>query len=368
MTRQALTPEEVSAALRSWLGARFPGAVTDAHAPERLAGGYDFWVYGLRFHGDGLPGEWTKPMVARIPVVPGRFEMLERETRLQEWVAEHDYPAPAVLELVPPGELFEHPAQVMRRVPGRTMAAAMIAAPWRLRRYARQLAASQAALHRVPAPGWAAEDRDWSIAEGRLRLVRHMVAGDDPPPNLAEALERAERLLPLLATGSAAGSAGASPAASPAASPGASPAASPVVCHGDFHPANLLISAGQVRVIDWTDAGIGDRHADIARTAWVFRLAAVAAPRRAQRFLLGALGPLAASVYLAAYQRELPIDPERLSLWLPLHLLHAWAMAASAERDAVGPADPADVGRAFSPGLAAWAQREFWRSVEDLPG
>ncbi len=340
MTRQAVTPEEVSAALRSRLSARFPGAVTDADAPERLSGGYDFWVYGLRFHGDGLPGEWTQPVVARIPAVPGRFEMLERDTRLQEWVAEHGYPAPSVLELVLPGELFEYPVQVMTRVPGATMAAAMTTAPWRLRRYARQLAASQAALHRVPVPGWATSS-EWSVAEARLRLVRRLAA-DDPPPGLAEALERAERLLPLLATGC--------------------PVDSLAVCHGDFHPANLLVSGRQVRVIDWTDAGIGDRHADIARTAWVFRLAAVAAPRRAQRFLLGALGPLLVSAYLAAYQRELPIDPERLSLWLPLHLLHAWAMAASAERDAAGP------GQAFSPGLAAWAQREFWRSVEDLPG
>jgi aminoglycoside phosphotransferase (APT) family kinase protein len=348
MTRQELTPEDVSAALRSRLATRFPGAVTDAKAPERLSGGYDFWVYGLRFQGDALPEEWTGPVVARIPAAPARFEMLERETRLQEWVAEHGYPAPSVLELVPPGELFEYPVQVMARVPGRTMAAAMATPPWRLRRYARQLAASQAALHRVPVPGWAEPSRDWSIAEVRLRLVRHVVAGD-PPPGLAEALERAEQLLPRLAV--------------------AGPAASPVICHGDFHPANLLVSGRQVQVIDWTDAGIGDRHADIARTAWAFRLAAVADPRGTRRLLLGTLGPFVAAAYLAAYQRELPVDPARLSLWLPLHVLHAWAMAAAAEREAAGPdaARPDAVGQAFAPGLAAWAQREFWRSVEDLP-
>src|SRR5262249_35589856 len=148
-------------------------------------------------------------------------------------------------------------------------------------------------------PPWA-DDGDWSIAQARLRLVRHVVT-QDPPPGLAAGLERAERLFPLLH------------------------AARPAICHGDFHPANLLTGSGQVAVIDWTDTGTGDRHADLARTLWVFRFAAAAAHRRWQRLALGVLAPVLSRACLAAYQRELPVDPVRLRMWRPLHLLHAWA-------------------------------------------
>jgi aminoglycoside phosphotransferase (APT) family kinase protein len=41
----------------------------------------------------------------------------------------------------------------------------------------------------------------------------------------------------------------------------------PAICHNDFHPLNLLVEGdGRLIVIDWTDAALGDRHNDVART------------------------------------------------------------------------------------------------------
>jgi hypothetical protein len=122
----------VSSALRRRLAGRFPGEVTDAEAPARISGGLDFWVYGLHFAGPGLPGQWGAPLVARIAARPGRFPLMERGSRLQDWVAAHGYPAPPVLDLVPPGELLEFPVQVMERAPGTTVAQAITAAPRRM--------------------------------------------------------------------------------------------------------------------------------------------------------------------------------------------------------------------------------------------
>ena len=67
--------------------------------------------------------------------------------------------------------------------------------------------------------------------------------------------------------------------------------ADPVVCHGDFHPLNVLVAPGgpALHVIDWTNAGVGDRHGDIAWTLLWFQIAAVAAPRPAERVLMRAL-------------------------------------------------------------------------------
>ena len=225
------------------------------------------------------------------------------------------------------------PVQVSERVPGITVAAAMTAAPWRVRRLAGRLGACHAALHRVAVPEWAGE---WSLVGNRLRLPRRLAA-DGSVPGLAEGLERTECLLPRLEV------------------------SSPAVCHGDFQPGNVLVDGDVpgLSVIDWTDAGVGDRHGDVARTAWVFYLAAAAATDPGRRVALRALAPVVSRAYLSAYRRELPVDAGRLRLWLPVHLLHAWAMAAA---DELGLSAP---GR-LRAGLAEWARREFWRRIDQV--
>jgi aminoglycoside phosphotransferase (APT) family kinase protein len=40
----------------------------------------------------------------------------------------------------------------------------------------------------------------------------------------------------------------------------------PRLCHGDFHPFNLIMSNGDVNIIDWVDASLGDIRADVFRT------------------------------------------------------------------------------------------------------
>jgi len=204
--------------------------VVDVEPPERVSGGFDFWVYGLHFGGSGVSGPWAEPLIARMPAVASRYPSLQQESRLLSWVAAQGYPAPPMLELIAPGELFDSPVQVMRRLPGSTMVQAMTAAPWQMARWARRLGTAHVALHRLPVPGWAG----WSLAEQRLMLTRRMVARD-MHSGLARALERIEPVLPRLDVDS------------------------PAVCHGDFHPGNLLVERGTVAAIDWTDAGIGDR-------------------------------------------------------------------------------------------------------------
>jgi len=309
--------------------------VVDVEPPERVSGGFDFWVYGLHFGGSGVSGPWAEPLIARMPAVASRYPSLQQESRLLSWVAAQGYPAPPMLELIAPGELFDSPVQVMRRLPGSTMVQAMTAAPWQMARWARRLGTAHVALHRLPVPGWAG----WSLAEQRLMLTRRMVARD-MHSGLARALERIEPVLPRLDVDS------------------------PAVCHGDFHPGNLLVERGTVAAIDWTDAGIGDRHGDIARSAWLFSFAAVVARSGAERLVLRALAPRLSRAYLSSYRRGLPVDPVRLRLWLPLNLLHAWAVAVAGEQGFFGPSGR---GSQFSAELADWAERQFWRCLEDLP-
>jgi aminoglycoside phosphotransferase len=333
----APSPEEVSSALRRRLTERFPGEVTDVEVPVRITGGFDFWIYGLHFGGAGLPAQWAAPVIARIPAAAGRFVLLERECRLQAWVAGHGYPAPALLELLPPGELFDSPVLVMQRVPGTRMDQSAAADPSRIPGLVGQLAASQAVLHRLPVPEWAQARPEWALADKRLGLTRYLVAQRSRGP-LAEALKRTERIVPLLEV------------------------PDPVICHGDFHPRNLLVAVNSVWVIDWSDAGIGDRHGDIARTEWTFRSAAVLLSGETEHLASPALDPGLSGEYLSSYRRQLPIDPARLRLWMPLQFLNAWAMAVAGEQGFFGPSHAG-----FDSRIAAWAEEQFWLCIEDLP-
>ncbi|TBX74009.1 aminoglycoside phosphotransferase family protein [Bacillus mycoides] len=50
----------------------------------------------------------------------------------------------------------------------------------------------------------------------------------------------------------------------------------PRLCHGDFHPFNLIMSNDDVNIIDWVDASSGDIRADVFRTYLLYSQNSVA--------------------------------------------------------------------------------------------
>jgi aminoglycoside phosphotransferase (APT) family kinase protein len=73
------------------------------------------------------------------------------------------------------------------------------------------------------------------------------------------------------------------------------------LCHGDFHPMNILGDMAQPVVIDWPDARRGDPAADVCRSYLLMRLHAE---------------PLAGP-YLEAYCRAGGYSRETITAWLP---------------------------------------------------
>lgn len=47
------------------------------------------------------------------------------------------------------------------------------------------------------------------------------------------------------------------------------------LCHGDFHPDNIIITTNKTVVIDWMTATIGNPLSDVARTSIIFKFGAV---------------------------------------------------------------------------------------------
>ena len=327
------TPEsgEVSAAVRGWLTGQGYGAVTDGAPPERLTGGADFWVYGLRFAGPGLPPQWSVPLVARVPAAAERYDLLRRESVVQSWAAARGYPAPEVLTVLAPGEALPSPVQVMARVPGVPLIAAARGRPWGIPELMVQLGAAHAELHRLGSPP--ADACPGKVPDNWLRLARRLTESGGSG-ELAASLRKIELVRDRLEV------------------------ADPVVCHGDFHPLNVLAAPGGsvLHVIDWTNAGVGDRHGDIAWTLLWFEIAAIAAPRPPDRVLMRVLRRTLERAYLTGYRRVLPVDRERVRLWRPVSLLEIWSAAEASQRGFFGsePRLPA--------GLTGWAAREFRRA------
>lgn len=73
------------------------------------------------------------------------------------------------------------------------------------------------------------------------------------------------------------------------------------LCHGDFHPLNLIGEDGHWTIIDWLDATSGPPAADVCRSALILSLA----------------GPDLAETYMVAYAERSEIDIADIEVWRP---------------------------------------------------
>ncbi|KAB7672629.1 phosphotransferase family protein [Bacillus sp. B1-b2] len=74
------------------------------------------------------------------------------------------------------------------------------------------------------------------------------------------------------------------------------------LCHGDFHPYNLIIFEGKGSIIDWVDATAGDLRADVCRTF----------------VLLSHFSEFLAEQYLELYSKDNSISKGEILEWLPI--------------------------------------------------
>jgi len=86
------------------------------------------------------------------------------------------------------------------------------------------------------------------------------------------------------------------------------------LCHGDFHPGNILLSQPEPVVIDWIDAAIGSPLADVARTSILALGMAATQPTKIANFGIRILH----DVYLRRYFQLRPGGWDEYCRWLPI--------------------------------------------------
>jgi len=173
---------------------------------------------------------------------------------------------------------------VMDRIDGPSMLDTLSRRPWLLARYARRLAALHLSVHGKEAPALPPQRE-------RFRAVIERLRGDLGD----EIVDRIQRALNALPDGR-------------------------VVCHGDFHPDNILLGEAGETIIDWGPATSGSAAADVAWTVYLFRHAGYP-PGTAwwQRLLIFLLRRAFLAVYQRAYDRRAPFDWSEVRAWAPVN-------------------------------------------------
>jgi len=202
---------------------------------------------------------------------------VEHEAYVAHVIADAGIPTPRAGEVI---EIDGRRGIVYQRVTGISMLDDMRKRPWLLLRHARSLADLQAQFHRLTVPGLHAYRSGLRHSIGR---APHL-----PESQRAQALD----LLETLPDGQA-------------------------LCHGDFHPGNVLISARGPVVIDWMTASLGSPWADVARTSMILTIGIRAAGDMvspAIRLLSG----LFHRTYLNRYRSLVRNGQAEMARWLPV--------------------------------------------------
>jgi streptomycin 6-kinase len=185
------------------------------------------------------------------------------------------------------------PGIIMERVDGSDLVTIMGKRPWWVWRGGRINGEVQARLHEVAAP---------ESLPGVKERITCMVGLPSVPPDIAAF---ALRQLETLPDGDR-------------------------LCHGDLHPANILMSSNGPIVIDWPNATRGDPLADFARTLVTLRIGELPP---GSPLLLRAAASVGRHIlipsYVRAYKksRRVPVDME---------LAHRWEIVRAADRLADG--------------------------------
>ncbi len=209
---------------------------------------------------------------------PGRpAAKVEREFMVTRAAKAAGLPVPAAYELVAvEGRL----GIVFERIEGVTMLKQFQSQPWKLFAATRLVAELHAQVHGWPAPP--------EIPPLRLRIEARI----EDAQGLSEADKQiARRCLDRLPEGDA-------------------------LCHGDFHPDNILLTASGPVIIDWGGGSRGDPLADVAQTIVLIQKESLPSetplPLRA---LVSVSRALMHAVYQRHYLKLRPGTAQRIEAW-----------------------------------------------------
>jgi uncharacterized protein (TIGR02172 family) len=222
---------------------------------------------------------WGDDQILKLYRADMPREWIYHEARIGHIVAEAGLHAPAIGDTV---EVDGRLGIIYERIGGPAMLDALAHQPWRLHSLARQFAQVHVAMHTCMRPELPSQ------RQGLIRAIDYAPGLDDVTrQRILAALDRM---------------------------PGGES-----VCHGDYHPGNIILSPRGPIVIDWMTACHGNAVADVARTVLLFRIGVLPEETPlAQRLVTPLIRRAFLSAYLRAYRTLQPLSEDEIEAWLPI--------------------------------------------------
>jgi aminoglycoside phosphotransferase (APT) family kinase protein len=284
----------VDTRLSAYFAARFGmSRVEFAEPPALVPDGWEAYVYRFRLRPDGgLPGRFDRPLILRLYAGPQGLPRARREFAAQGHAFRSGYPVPEPLLLEENCDFLGGPFLVMEQVQGETLLDRLRGNWTRFLEVPTRLARAHARLHTLPPDG--VTKGDGPFLTRQLDELRRMTRGYHLD-GLTAGLRWLQDHRPPEPEG-------------------------PRLLHLDFHPVNLIARAdGECSVLDWSEADVGDPHADLAMTTLLLRYAPVEGLCARERLMAPLTRWFLARRYRIVYGRSAPIDRGRLRYYL------AWA-------------------------------------------
>ncbi len=205
------------------------------------------------------------------------LEDIQYEQAMARAVHASQVKAPAAGEIV---QVENRNGLIYERVAGTSMLTLIMQRPWKILGYARQLARLHAQMHSDVFNG--------EVPVQRRKIQHKIDHADALTPSIKRKLSDTLNSLPE----------------------------GDRLCHGDFHPANVLIDGNTENIIDWIDASRGNPLADVARTS-VLALG-VAETMQTSNLAMKAFTKLLHATYLRHYFHLRPGGEAEYRRWLPI--------------------------------------------------
>ncbi len=220
---------------------------------------------------------WENSQILKLFYDWFQLDNIEHERQISQAVHDSGLPVPSVGEIIREnnrnGLMYE-------RIEGKSMLEMLQLRPWNIFRYARRMAELHAEMHasaiQVNVPG----QRE-RIKEKISRVEILSIAVRSKILTALEHMPNGNRL-----------------------------------CHGDFHPGNIMVTEQGGIIIDWADATLGNPLADLARTSIIILGSADAGGNR--NLLARAPVQIFHRTYLRHYFSLHPGGESEYSNWLPI--------------------------------------------------
>ncbi len=290
MSASPTTALAVSESIRDYLCSRLGVSdLTYQQPPTPITEGYAAYIYRFQLApSNDLPEEFQRPLILRAYSSISGLPQLQHEAAVQNFLHDRGYPVAKPLLVKESDDLLGGPFMISEMLPGRTLLDELFRRFWRIVHAPVEMAEMQARLHCLPTNGFPAPP-DFL---GRQHQELREVIEEYDLSALQPALNWLEENRPL-------------------------EPAQPSIIHLDFHPMNMLCRWRKCTgILDWSDADLGDRHADVACSLMLMRSAPVGIGKTWWEKLNALPGRwIFWKYYLWAYRRRLPLDEQKLAYY-----------------------------------------------------